>query len=128
MAWFGVIDPPTRIIDVLLAVAIAFVAVQNMTNRGMAWRWVVAFAFGLLHGLGFYNVLHALDFEGADAATILLAFNLGIELGQLAIVGAVAALLLWCRDRDWYPNLVRGVSLLILIASGFWIIERSLAV
>lgn len=126
LAWYGAVDPPVRPIEILIAASIAFVAVQNLLNRGMDRRWLVAFGFGLIHGLGFYAALRDLDLVGADAATILLGFNLGVEIGQLAIVGLAAGLLVPWRDRGWYGGFARAVSLLILIAASYWIVERSI--
>ncbi|MBT5413659.1 MAG: HupE/UreJ family protein [Rhodospirillaceae bacterium] len=126
LAWYGGFDPPGGPIETLIALTIVVVALMNLANRAMAWRWVLAFVFGLLHGLGFYDVLRALHLGNADAATNLLAFNLGIEIGQIAIVGPIAGVLVWWRDRGWYPGFVRATSLLILIVAGFWGIERGL--
>ena len=125
LAWYGLLDLPTRLVESAIAVSIGFVAVSNLVGRDFSHRWVLAGAFGLVHGLGFYGVLSDLGLAGADAVTTLLAFNLGVEAGQLAIVAlAYPLLLLWVR-QSWYRRSAQAASLAILGIAGWWVLERA---
>ena len=89
--------------------------------------WIVAFIFGLVHGLGFANVLTELALPKSALAVSLVSFNLGVEAGQLAIVATFLPLAYMSR-RSWlYPRLVLGAgSACIVAVAAVWLIERSL--
>jgi hypothetical protein len=91
--------------------------------------WVVAFAFGLVHGFGFANALRALELQTGQLALSLFGFNLGVEVGQLAIVAVFMPLALSLRRLLFYPKVVLefGSACIALIASG-WLAERLLDV
>ncbi len=128
LAWYGLVDLPGRLVESAIAFSIGFVAVSNLIGRDFSHRWLLAGAFGLVHGLGFYGALGDLGLAEADAATTLLAFNLGVEAGQLAIVALVYPLLfLWVRQA-WYRRSAQAASLLILAVAAWWIVERALLV
>ena len=78
-------------------------AVENLVTRELhAWRVLVVFLFGLLHGLGFAGVLRELGLPRSEFLTALLSFNVGVEIGQLSVIAA-AALILWpAMRRGWY--------------------------
>jgi hypothetical protein len=85
----------------------------------------VTFAFGLIHGFGLSNVLRALGLAGRDLAPALLGFNLGVELGQLAIVAPLFPLVIWLRSRQ--PTYARARNLLcgsVAVVAVFWIVVR----
>ncbi len=128
LAWYGVFEPPGRLVEVLIAASIAYVAVENLIGRGLSHRWLVAFVFGLVHGLGFYGVLAALDLARTDMATTLVAFNLGVEAGQLAIVAAAYGALVWWTEKRWYDTAARAASAGILLVAGFWIFQRAVMI
>jgi hypothetical protein len=125
LAWFGVIDLPARLVESLIAASIAYVALENTLGRGMGHRWLLAFGFGLVHGLGFYGVLSELDLDPQSTVMTLLAFNLGVEAGQLAIVGVLFPLLAWATSRVWYRRAAVSGSLAILLLALFWLVERA---
>jgi HupE / UreJ protein len=86
--WF----PP--LIETLIAMTIVYMALENVVKPNAAARWVITFAFGLVHGFGFSFVLeHTLQFAGSHLLTSLLAFNVGVELGQLLVLVIVVPLL-----------------------------------
>ncbi len=91
--WF----PP--LIEVLIALSIVYMAFENIVGPKLERRWIIAFAFGLVHGFGFSFVLRqSLQFAGSHLATSLVAFNVGVELGQLFVLAiAVPALVLLFR-------------------------------
>jgi hypothetical protein len=79
--WF----PP--LIEVLIALSIVYMALENIVGPKLERRWIVAFGFGLVHGFGFsFALRESLQFAGAHVATSLLAFNLGVELGQILVL------------------------------------------
>jgi hydrogenase/urease accessory protein HupE len=107
LATLGFVHVPPQPVEAAIALSIVFVAVEIVHGRtgrpGLTerWPWVVAFAFGLLHGLGFASALRAVGLPESAIPTALLFFNLGVELGQLAFVGAVLAFLASLRTLRW---------------------------
>ena len=103
------------------------VAVENlMTDKLTIWRPYVVFGFGLIHGLGFAGVLREIGLARADFVTGLIAFNVGVELGQLAVI-TVAFLVtgLWFRSHPWYRNvIVKPASIAIGATGAFWMVQR----
>ena len=95
---------PSSIVEPLIALSIVYVAVENiLTDELKPWRVYVVFGFGLLHGLGFAGVLTELELPRSEYLTALITFNVGVELGQLAVIsGAFLFVGLWFRNRSWY--------------------------
>lgn len=125
LAWYGVIDLPARLVESLIAFSIAYVAVENLLGRGFSRRWLVAFGFGLVHGLGFYGALKDLELAGGDVVTTLFAFNLGVEAGQLVIVAALFGVLVWASRQSWHRRAIQGGSAAIAVVAAFWFVERA---
>jgi HupE / UreJ protein len=125
LASFGWVRIPSSIVEPLIAVTILLAALNNLhpiLDRHMAWA---AFAFGLVHGFGFAEVLAPLELPAADLALALAAFNLGVESGQLLVVAGLIVPLAAARGWTHYPRWVLGTGsiILALIACG-WIVER----
>jgi hydrogenase/urease accessory protein HupE len=125
LAWYGVLSPPAKLVEVLIALSIAYVAVENILGRGRTHRWLVAGGFGLVHGLGFYAVLSDLGLAGGSAAITLLSFNLGVEAGQLTVVALFYGPLVWWLRRPWYRRSAQVASGLILVIASWWLVERA---
>ncbi|GAA5130347.1 HupE/UreJ family protein [Thalassotalea piscium] len=123
---YNVINLPSNIVEPLIALSIAYVAVENIYQQQISrWRLPLIFAFGLLHGLGFASVLLALGLQKEQFVTSLVAFNIGVEIGQLSVVLVAFALLGWFYKKDWYhKRIVLPLSLLIAIVGLYWFIER----
>jgi hypothetical protein len=124
---YGVVTVSPSIVEPLIALSIVYVAVENLvTNKLHVWRPFVVFGFGLLHGLGFAGVLHEIGLPRADYVTGLIAFNVGVELGQLAVIAVAFAVSgLWFRTRPWYrTRIVQPASAAIALVGLFWTIER----
>jgi hypothetical protein len=124
---YGVVTVSPAIVEPLIAASIVFVAVENLvTSELHAWRPFVVFGFGLIHGLGFAGVLHEIGLPRADYVTGLIAFNIGVELGQLAVIAiAFAVTGLWFRSRPWYrTRIVIPASAAIALVGLFWTVER----
>jgi len=117
--WF----PP--LIEVLIAASIFYTAVENVVAPNARTRWMLAFGFGLVHGFGFsFALQNTLQFAGSHVLTSLLAFNVGIELGQLLVVVALVPAL-YALFR-YVPERVGGIVLAVLVAhtAWHWLIER----
>lgn len=123
---YGVITLPSRVVEPLIALSIAYVAIENLATRELKpWRLALVFLFGLLHGLGFAGVLRELGLPRGEFLTGLLAFNAGVEGGQLTVIAA-AMLLAWpFVRRDWYRHRVVIPASLVIAAIGiYWTIVR----
>jgi hypothetical protein len=123
---YGVIALSPTIVEPLIAASIVYVAVENMlTGRLHAWRVGLVFGFGLLHGLGFAGVLQEVGLPREVFITGLISFNVGVELGQLAVIALAFLAVGWFRDRPWYrARIVIPGSALIALTGAWWTIER----
>ncbi|MBI3574904.1 MAG: HupE/UreJ family protein [Gammaproteobacteria bacterium] len=125
---YGVFSLPPTIVEPLIAASIVVVAVENIiTSRLHAWRPFVVFGFGLLHGMGFAGVLHEIGLPRAEFVTGLISFNLGVELGQLAVITLAFGLVgFWGKDKPWYrARVVVPASALIALVGAYWTVERT---
>jgi hypothetical protein len=128
LAALGVVSLPGRLVESAIAASIVFVAAQNIWLKSEApHRWRIAFAFGLIHGFGFAAVLRELGLPAEGLVRSLLAFNLGVELGQLAIAAACWPVLLWVSRRPWAPRVRIIVSSTLLVFGAAWLIDRVFA-
>jgi len=121
-----IIQMPSTIIEPLIALSIVWIAVENcLFKKTNTWRPVVIFGFGLLHGLGFAAVLQHYGLPKGNMIPSLLAFNIGVELGQITIIIA-AILVFWpFRKNSWYRQRIQiPASLFIAVVGLFWFIER----
>lgn len=126
LSTYGVITLSPKIVEPLIALSIAAVAVENLfTTKLHPWRPVVVFIFGLLHGLGFAGVLSELGLPRNQFATALISFNVGVELGQLSVIVLALTAVGWFRSRVWYrPRVVVPCSLLIGVTGLYWTFQR----
>ncbi|EGX99928.1 hypothetical protein AZA_89890 [Nitrospirillum viridazoti Y2] len=127
LTMYGVISLPSRVVEPLIALSVAYVAVENiLTARLTPWRPLVVFAFGLLHGMGFAGALADLRLARRDVIPALVSFNVGIELAQLSIIAAAyAAVALWHKDKPWYRRRVVIPASSLIAATGlFWTVQR----
>ena len=107
------------LIETLIAASIVYMALENILGARRERRWVLAFGFGLVHGFGFSFFLRdSLQFAGANLATSLLAFNLGVELGQVVVVAALVPALAWLFRR--VPERIGTVLLSAVVAHSAW--------
>lgn len=127
LATLGVVSPPSRWVESLIALSVVITAVDNIVPCLPRRRWLVAFAFGLIHGFGFASVLQELNLPGADLMLSLVGFNAGVELGQLGLVAMVLPAACLLRARAAYPRFaVAGGSMMIAVIATGWLLERSL--
>ena len=125
IAALGIWTPPSRLIEPLIALSIAFVAIENFTHRNPRTRWRIALPFGLIHGFGFAGALLEARLPSENILDALFSFNLGVELGQLGFMAVMLSLVVLFRRSSWFPRFaVPAVSALILLVSVGWFIER----
>lgn len=125
LASLGLLQLPGALVEPAIAASIVWVALENLRpQRGGSRRWLVAFLFGLVHGFGFAGALTELELSGWRLGAALLSFNLGVELGQAAVVAALLPCLLWLRRRPGEAQLARAASLALAAAGAFWFVER----
>ena len=122
----GLLSVPSRIIETAIALSVVAAAVNNLV-RAIDARWAVAFALGLLHGFGFSAVLLDLGLPSHELIGALLGFNLGVELGQAAIVLVLLPLLYLIRRTLAYQALLWGGSGLAGLIAAFWSYQRWVA-
>jgi HupE / UreJ protein len=131
LATLGIVSVPSRWVESLIAASVAITAIDNVVPCFPKFlqqrRWLVAFAFGLIHGFGFASVLQELNLPRTDLVLSLIGFNVGVEIGQLALVAMVLPVIYMLRTRAAYPRFaVTGGSLLIFVVASGWFLERAL--
>ena len=126
LGMLGLLTLSPNIVEPLIAASIVFVCIENlMTSRLHPWRPVIVFGFGLLHGLGFAGVLKEIGLGEGDFITGLIAFNLGVEAGQLSIVAACFVAVYGVMRYPWYRQAVTiPASVAIGAIATWWTVER----
>lgn len=127
LAMFKVITPSPAIIEPIIALSIMYVALENIFSPSLKKSRIgIVFLFGLVHGMGFANALGSLGLPQNSYLTSLIMFNVGVELGQLAVI--LAAFFLfgkWFGNKAYYRKaIVIPLSVLIVIMAGYWTVER----
>lgn len=126
LATLRLVSVPGSVVEPVIALSIAFIAVENLcTTKIRAWRPLVAFMFGLVHGLGFASGLMEIGLPTRQLATGLIAFNVGVEGGHISVLLVAFALLGWARARPWYrARVVLPLSVVIAGIALLWSIDR----
>jgi hydrogenase/urease accessory protein HupE len=122
-----IIQLPAEVVEPIIAISILFIAVENILFRELKfWRLLIVFLFGLIHGLGFAGVLNEIGLPPDRFYTSLLFFNVGVELGQVAVVLLIYFLLIkpFGQKLTYQKRVVLPLSLLISIIACYWIAER----
>jgi hydrogenase/urease accessory protein HupE len=132
LGWFEV---PARLVELAIALSIAYVGAETLLLRRPGARWIEAFGFGLIHGLGFAGFLAESLIAEPLKVTALVGFNLGVELGQLGAVLVAALVLRWLpgdrafeeQPRGWFaPRWLRiGGSAIVLVCGLYWFAQRA---
>ena len=129
LAALGLVSLPSRWIESAIALSVVLAAINNVFPLVHHGRWMAAFGFGLIHGFGFASALKDLGLPTGSLALSLFGFNVGVELGQLAIVCAFLPLAYAIRATWTYRRVVlAGGSVAIATIAGVWLIERALNV
>jgi hypothetical protein len=125
VAALGLVELPSRLVESVIALSVVLAALNNLKPVVLARRWAVAFAFGLVHGFGFASVLADLGLPRDALLVSLVGFNLGVEAGQLAVVGLFLPGAFLARRRWAYRRLVfAGGSAAIALLAAAWMVER----
>ncbi len=127
LGMLGLVSVPAGIVEPLIAASIVYVGVENIFVKGLnPWRPFVIFLFGLLHGLGFAAVLSEVGMPRAQFMQGLIGFNIGVELGQLAVIAVCFGLFgYWFGRKSWYRAVITTpLSLMISLIAAYWFVER----
>lgn len=126
----GIVHVSPAIVEPLIALSIFYIGVENIfVGHLTRWRPVVIFGFGLLHGLGFASVLAKFGMPHSEFVAALLGFNLGVEIGQLAVLAAAfLAVGVWFASKPWYRRRIANpASAVIALVGAYWLVERLIA-
>ena len=126
LATFGIVALPARLIESLIALSIAYIAIENFMGKTLVHRWKITFLFGLVHGFGFSNVLREMELTRRTLAVSLFSFNIGVEVGQLIFVALLFPLVLYLGQSRWKKHVVAGASVAIMSLGFYWFIQRAL--
>jgi hydrogenase/urease accessory protein HupE len=127
LAALNILSPPARLIEPAIALSIVYVGADNLLIKdGRDVRAWIAFAFGFIHGFGFANVLREMDLPARALGWSLFSFNIGVEIGQLAVVVVVASALAALRARSAAAGRQLAVigSVVVIAAGTFWFVQR----
>ena len=130
LSMYGLLNVSPKIVEPMIAISIAYVAIENLLLSELRpWRVALVFAFGLLHGMGFAGALQEVGLPRSEFLTALLTFNLGVEAGQLSVIGAAFLLVGWYgAERTWYRSrVVLPASALIACIAIYWTVVRIVA-
>jgi hypothetical protein len=126
LAALSIVSLPSRWVESAIALSVVLAALNNVFPTVQRGRWIAAFAFGLLHGFGFAGALADLGLPTGSLALSLAGFNIGVELGQLAIVAAFLPAAFALRSTWAYRRVVlAGGSTAIVAIAGAWLVERA---
>lgn len=121
---FDLVEFPAGIIEPLIALSIAFVAVEHLLGFSTKYRYTIVFGFGLIHGIGFAGALQLANDVTWQSLFSILSFNIGIELGQLLVILALMPLLLFIRRFTW-SQMVHNAAMTVIFGIGLvWYFER----
>lgn len=125
LAALEVVNLPSRFVESIIAISIALAAIHNITPIFKGREWMIAFLFGLFHGFGFASVLGDKGLGGDYMTLSLLGFNVGVELGQIAIILLAFPILFLLRKSILYPKIITFGSMLLILISLYWFVERA---
>ncbi len=125
LAVLGLFSPSPKFVEPAIALSIAYVGIENFFVKDASKRWRITFPFGLIHGFGFAGALQEAHLPRALIPTALVAFNLGVESGQLfALAIVLPAIRLLRTHKGFEPQGVRVLSAIVALAGGTWFVLR----
>lgn len=124
LAALDIVNLSSRWVESIIALSIGLAAYHNISPVFKGREWVIAFVFGLFHGFGFASVLSDLGFKGEYLSLSLLGFNIGVELGQVVIIALIFPLLYIIRKTKAYPKILVYLSIVLIVVSLYWFVER----
>jgi len=125
LAGLQIISLPSRLVESVIAASVIVAALNNLRGTVEGKRWLMAFGFGLIHGFGFASVLADLGLPQGALVLALVGFNVGVELGQLAIVAVFLPLAFWLRATRFYRvGLLMAGSIVVALLASWWLAQR----
>jgi len=121
---------PSYIVEPLIALSIAYLAIttiffaKNKILTSTKAKLFTVFGFGLFHGLGFAGILREISIPGQGFLTSLVSFNIGIELGQIAIILIALPVIYLLRNKKWYPVFIKVIAIIVSCVAIFWFFQR----
>ncbi len=126
LAALDLVNLPGRLVESIIAASILLVAANNINPKLRLGTALVIFLFGLFHGLGFASVMGDIPFRMNNLVKILIAFNVGVEIGQIAVVMSVFGFLfLLRRAASYQPLVLRAGSAAAGLVAGYWLVQRA---
>lgn len=126
LAVLNIVSVPSRWVEIIIALSIAYIAAENLWRKEPNQaRWQLAFAFGLIHGLGFSSALQELELPQNNLVVSLISFSAGIEIGQISIVLLTYLCLSYLRRFPWDLTIRRLISVGVIVMSLIWFWERA---
>ena len=126
LAALDFVSVPSRLVESMIALSIVLVAINNIVGKVRDGGLLIILALGLFHGLGFASVMGHLPFRMVDLLRSVVGFNIGVELGQLAIVAVLFPVLFFLRkSRHYQPLVLKGVSVVLAAVALWWFLQRA---
>lgn len=120
----NIIDVPPSFVEPAIALSICYVAIENIFKKDIKKRWMITFVFGLIHGMGFADLLKGMDIPKSQLALDIFSFNLGIEVIQLAILAILLPILFFIQKWKHSVKIVNLSSALAFVLGALWLTER----
>ncbi|HEY6476349.1 MAG TPA: HupE/UreJ family protein [Polyangia bacterium] len=125
LAALSIFAPSPRLVEPAIALSIAYVGIENLFVQDASKRWRITFPFGLIHGFGFAGALREIALPHAQIPVALVSFNLGVEIGQLAVLSVALPVVLTIRRAPWFGDRgVKALSVAIAVGGGVLFIAR----
>lgn len=129
LAYMGVISLSMNIVEPLIALTIVYVALENYFSKKLSGkRWLLVFVFGLVHGMGFVDILKEITVSKNELLIALFSFNAGIEAGQVMIVVFFFAIILYLKRYSWTPAFLRWSSVTMGLTGMIWFVQRIIGI
>ena len=125
LASLQIIQLNPRIVEAAIALSICYIAIENIYKKEIKHRWLLAFIFGLIHGFGFASILQDFTVDKSNLISLVLAFNIGVEVGQLLILAALLPVLYLLRMKFKSKSITENVSIAVFIMGFDWFLERA---
>jgi hydrogenase/urease accessory protein HupE len=126
LAALQIVSLNSRFVEIVIALSICYVALENLFKKEVRYRWLITFGFGLIHGFGFAGFLQGLIVGKSDMVIAVLSFNVGVEIGQLMIFLVLLPVLHLLKSRFEFRKISAGASVAVFILGLTWVIERTL--
>jgi hypothetical protein len=124
LATLGGVAPGARFVEPAVALSVAYVGVENLVSKHVGRRWLLTLPFGFVHGFAFAGGLLTLGLARSELPLALFGFNVGVELGQLVVLGLLLPPLVWAARSPLYPPVARALSTGIALAGFGWFVQR----